>query len=1067
MEFRVLGPLEVVDEGRTIPLVGSRERRLLAALLLRPDEVVSTDRLIDVLWGEEPPSNPANALHQQLTRLRKILGARGSGLLVTKRPGYALAVGPEQVDSLRFERLVTQARNLSETDPSAASAQLRDALGLWRGPLLSDLEDDAVIRQEAVRLEELRLAAVEERIEADLALGRHADLIGELQALVAEHPFRERLRGQLMLALYRSARQAEALQVYQDTRALLSDELGLDPGRELQELQEAILRGDRSLGIPQRLTSIRRLPARITSFVGRGAERDDLLRLLSQNRLVTVIGPGGAGKTSLAIEVARSLAEAEANGGRGDVLLVELAPLSNPSQVPRALGDALGLRGSPAGPGTSGPAAPEVQLEEVLRAKQLLLLLDNCEHLVAEVAGLTDRLLRAAPGLRVLATGREPLGLIGEVVWSIPGLAAPDSNTPPDRLRDYEAVRLFEERATASDPGFRLDDETASAVAEICRRLDGLPLAIELAASRVRTLPAQEIARRLDDRFGLLTSGSRTALPRQQTLRATIDWSYDLLSSPERILLARLSVFAGTWGIDAAEAVCGDEPLDPQRVLDLVSRLADRCLVMAERGHAPRFRLLETIRDYARERLEEAGPTDQMRRRHAAHFLALAETAGKQPASSERLGALEEAADDIRSALDWALSRRADDLLMRFGGALGWYWATWHDSEGIERVRTILSAVPPAPSAAFGRVLQASAFVESYAPTAESKRRAMQSTDILERVGDRAGAARSKLILSFIELMLGGDQRLAAELIEAADRTSVEIGDDWGQALAALSRFRLHLHAGQLAHGVDAGRDAIRRFRTLGDAWGIPWTTLWLAIATRMTGDTQGAARLFEEATASSARLAYVTCYAQAELGGLVALENEHERANAHHRRAMELAPETGVRDAIGMAWNAAGFGARLRGNPDEAKSRHVRAISLFEELGSEIGTAHSLCCLGFAEHDLGEAQRCRQHFGRALQLADKTGRLDLTAAALEGLACDAAPHDPHGCAVLLGAARSIRDETGIRLTMIEGHDPAEAETYTRSVLGPARFASAMEECSRSSRDQVLTLGLHAARRVA
>jgi predicted ATPase len=606
-------------------------------------------------------------------------------------------------------------------------------LPLWRGPYLSDLADEDFIRAEAVRLEELRLAAVEERIEADLALGRYADLIGELRTLVAEYPFRERLRGQFMLALYRSARQADALQVYQDTRALLRDELGLDPGRELQELHEAILRGDSSLAAPQRLSPMPRLPARITSFVGRRAEGDDLRRLLALHRLVTVIGPGGAGKSSLAIEVARSLAEAEEDGRRGDVLLVELAPLSKPSQVPRAVCDALGLRGAPAGAGTSGPVAAEAQLEDVLRAKQLLLLLDNCEHLIADVAALTDRLLRAAPGLRVLATSREPLGLIGEVVWSIPGLTAPDPATPPDHLRDYDAVRLFEERAAASEPGFGPDDETAPAVAEICRRLDGLPLAIELAASRVRTLPVHEIARRLDDRFGLLTGGSRTALPRHQTLRATIDWSYELLAGPERLLLARLSVFAGTWGVDAAETVCGDEPLDSHRLLDLVSRLADRSLVIAERGHEPRFRLLETIRDYARERLEEAGGADQLRGRHAAYFLALAETAGTQPASPERLEALEAAADDMRSAFDWALSRPADDLLLRFAGALGWYWATWHDSEGIERVRAVLSAVPPASTAAFGRALQASAFVESYTPTPETRKRAMQSADILDR----------------------------------------------------------------------------------------------------------------------------------------------------------------------------------------------------------------------------------------------------------------------------------------------------------------------------------------------
>lgn len=1061
MDFRVLGPLELVDEGRTIPVVGAKERALLAALLLHPADVVSADRLIDLLWGEHLPSNPGNALQAVLTRLRKTLGHRAKDLLLTKRPGYALAVTPEQVDTLRFEALRTQARDVAEQDPWTASSLLGQALGLWRGPALSDLADDPLAQQEARRLEELRLAAVEERIEADLTCGRHAELIGELQALAVEHPFRERLRRQLMLALYRSARQADALQVYQETRALLRDQLGLDPGRELQELHEAILQRHPALGnAPPRMPGSRHnLPARITSFIGWEAEREDLLRLLARNRLVTVIGPGGGGKTSLAVEVARSLADADRGRDFGGVFIVELAPLSDPTQLSRAVAQALGLGAGSAGGGGSGPKTVEAQLEDFLRAKERLLLLDNCEHLVEPVARLTEGLLRAVPGLRVLATSREPLGVIGEVAWSIPGLAAPGSTAPPDRLRVFDAVRLFEERAAASRPGFRLDDESAPAVAEICRRLDGIPLSIELAAARARSLPVQEIARRLDDRFSLLTSGGRTVVPRQQTLRATIDWSYDLLSDAERDLLARLSVFAGMWSLDAAEAVCSHDALPPNRVLDVVARLTDRCLVVPERGPAARFRMLETIREYARERLNETGQSHELRRRHASHFLALAEEAGSQPARPERLEALDDAADDIRAALDWAITTRAHDVLLRFGGALGWFWATWHDSEGIARMQAILAVVPPTPSATFGRALQASAYVESYAPTAATKQRAKRSVDLLERFGDRSGAARSKLILSFIELMLGGDQRLANDLVEAADQTSREIGDAWGSALASLSRFRLHLHAGRLDRAAEAGRDALRRFRSLGDAWGIPWTTLWLAVATRTMGDTDRAARLFAEAVASE-RLKYVTCYAHAELGGLAAMRGDHDAARWHGDRALELAPETGVPDAAGLARNAAGFGARLRGDPHEAKVRHLQALALFEELRSDIGVAHSLCCLGFAQHHLQEHQQSRERFGETLRHARKTGRPDLTAAALEGLACVAATQDAQSCALLLGAARSIREATGIRLTLIEGHDPLEAEAAATAVLGPHHLSAAREEGRRLAPNEAFAIAL-------
>jgi predicted ATPase/DNA-binding SARP family transcriptional activator len=1054
MEFRILGPLEVVHDGQAVRITGPRERALLAALLLRPGEVVSADRLIDLLWGDDAPGNAPNALQAVVTRLRKALGPHGRDLLVTRTPGYALAVGRDQLDAARFERLLARASGLLQHDPATASNLLGQALDLWRGPALQELADHDLIQHEIARLEELRLAALEDRIQAELALGGHSEVVGELQTLAATHPLRERLQGALMLALYRSGRQADALEVYQQTRVVLGEELGVDPEPALQALHQQILHQDPSLAAPIRISRGPTLPARISSFVGRATELEDLRRLLSRSRLVTVIGPGGSGKTSLAVEVARAAASPqEAKGAAVSVYFVDLAPVTDPTQVPTAMAAALGLRGGPGAAGT--PTPPEVQLEDFVRATQPLLLLDNCEHLVEAVAHLTDRLLRTAADARVLATSREPLGLTGEVAWSIPGLATPNPSMPTDQLDTFDAVRLFAERATAARPRFCLDDQTGPLVAEICRRLDGLPLAIELAAARTRTLPVQQIAKRLDDRFRLLTGGSRTAGQRQQTLRAAIDWSYGLLTEPERSLLARLSVFADSWSLEAAEVICADQEVPADQILELVSRLADRSLLQPEPGAAARFRLLETIRAYAAQRLEETGKPGELRRRHANFFLQLAETAGAHPESISWLQRLEAAVDDLRAAMNWALATGAHHLLLRFAGALGWYWATWHDQEGIQWMRTILNTVQPDVTPEFGRALLASAFVESYAPSPETKQRAIQSVALLERVGDRSGAGRARLILAFIELMLGGDPAFAEHHIQNADQALAEVRDHWGQALAALSRFRLHLHTGSLERGITAGRDALERFRTLGDPWGIPWTTMWLGTATRMAGDLQQATRLFKEAIAAADELAYVRCTTHAELGCLAALKGDHERAREHQQAAVDLAPTTGVRDSIAMAANAAGLVARFQGDPGQASASHLHALSVFQELGSEIGIAYTRCCLGYADHHLGHASSATQHFGETLTLAQETGRSDIMAAALEGLAC-AAPHDAERSARLLGAARRIRDDTGIRLTMIEGHDPQEAEAHARSVLGTKRFAAAADTGTHSSLEEIL-----------
>ncbi|QFY14959.1 AAA family ATPase [Nonomuraea phyllanthi] len=1056
------------DEGRPVKVLEAKVRALLADLLVHEGRPVSADRLIDDLWGAQPPGKPANALQAKVSQLRR---AVGRDRVAYQASGYLLRLGPaDEVDADRFRALAAGARS---ADPATRAALLTEALELWRGPAYADFIDEDFVRAAAHRLTEQRLAIVEEQAEIRLAAGDHLLLTGELADLVARHPLRERLRAVQLRALYLAGRQSEALASYEELRHRLADEFGADPGPELAALHQAILRQDMSLGPPPGAPAVLRqdaspglpdrprtnLPAQLTTLVGRRRALEEVDRLLDGARLVTLIGPGGVGKTRVAVEAAARIAARATGLPQGPwfpdgVGLVELADQrGGVADLAQAVAATLGLSGDvpagPPGPGspqrpqppgsrhtpewqqtsgwlhTSGALrAPADRLAAALRERRILLVLDNCEQVVEPAAELIDLLLRAAPGARVLATSREPLGLAGETVHLV------------EPLQPDDAIRLFTERATASAPNFALDGETREAVAEICRRLDGIPLALELAATRVRGLGVRELAARLEDRFRVLTAGQRGAPARQQTLRAVIDWSWELLSEPEQIVLRRLAVPAGGCTLDAAEAVCAGAGVARDEVLDLVTRLVDRSLVVMADGPAgPRYRLLESVAAYATERLHEAEEPADVRERHLRHYLGLAEQAEPQlrgPRQQAWLDRLDAEAANFRSALQEAV---LPDAAARLATALSWWWLLrGRLSEGR---RALSAALDVAPEAAELRLLEG-AF--ALLTGDRSRPRPSPSAGIDDPV--RRGRA---LWLHAYGLFHAGLPD-ACEEVNAQARDLLA-SDEWGTAAVLGLRAMNAPARGDL----DAvARDGVRSaalFHRLGDRWGTLLTVSPLSTLAEIKGDYTEAARRQAEGLriAEELGLAAEVAARHSGLGRLALLSHDWDHAHDLHERALRLATEQGyaygeVHAVMGLA-----LGARRSGDLDAAETYLIR---LRDELMSSPAGEHLLLVeLGFTAELRGDAARAADCQLRGLEVARSIGEPRAVALSYEGLAGAVALSGDAGRAesavLLLGAADAARRSVGAPLPPAERGDVDRIMAVTRAVLGEDAHAEA------------------------
>ncbi|MGX9889685.1 AfsR/SARP family transcriptional regulator [Streptomyces sp. NPDC002276] len=1082
VRYRILGTTQALrPDGTPVPVGGARLRALLTVLALRPDRAVPASFLVDEVWGADPPADATGALQALVGRLRRALGADAVG---STESGYRLAVAADDIDLHRFERLTGEGlRALADGNPAKAAEALDDALALWGGPALADLPDRTA---EAARWETRHLDARRARLTAGLALGEADTALPELTALCDTHPLDEPLQSLRLQVLRATGRTAEALAAYEDVRHLLADRLGSDPGPELRALHGELLRsadgesGARTIPVRTEADAVPASPppgnlrARLTSFVGREADIDVIRTDLVAARLVTLLGPGGAGKTRLSQEAAEGVRDAARDG----VWLAELAPVDDPEAVPEAVLTALGARETVLyGAGAEAIRAaggdrhddPVERLAEHCGRRRMLIVLDNCEHVVDAAARLVEALLERCPELTVLATSREPLGVPGELL------------RPVEPLPDPVALRLLAERGAAARPGFTVEDDI-EACAEICRRLDGMPLAIELAAARLRMLTPRQIADRLDDRFRLLTSGSRTLLPRQQTLRAVVDWSWDLLDADERDVLSTLSVFAGGCDLAAAEAVCG--PV----AFETLGSLVDKSLVVAApSGEGEmRYRLLETVAEYAGERLAESGRRPAAERAHLTYYRELARTTDpllRGPGQLAAVERLEREYENLRTALRHAVAERDEQEAICLVLSLIWYWQMRDVRIEARNWCVEVMALGPDP---FAAPVQRAAPVWQRCTdippplTGEllsEARRGLHLAHLAcmdtELDAWEAPAAKEKLRLIaqvyepglpqtcrtpgmfwFFAVMLSGSVQRLPEILDADVHTCrTTPGMEW--ELATTLQMRANMLANRTDWAGNAARDAdesLEIFLRIGDIWGVAEALSARAEARERVGQYRLAAADYEAAIEHAERLGAhgQTAVLGARLGSVLIEEGEFERGERILREVIDR-PHGVATEAMPAARMFLASRLAMSGRIAEAREElrllreefHIAHFIVFDAfiLGSEAWVA---ALDGEYDESLDKIRKALERAGDPLSEAIAPHMtslyLGIAAVALTESAGGDRARDGVRCLV---SAKALLPPGHVR-TSLEREVYRRAEEHARAVLGDAAY----EECA-------------------
>ncbi|MBB2947117.1 putative ATPase/DNA-binding SARP family transcriptional activator/tetratricopeptide (TPR) repeat protein [Actinoplanes lutulentus] len=1057
MQIGVLGSFEVrAGDGVLADIPGARLRALLIALALDPGRIVPKTTLLDWIWGDDLPAEATNALHRLVSRLRKALP---DGLIEGHTDGYRLTVDPDAVDAVRFQRLITAGRP-------------RDALALWRGAPFADAGlPDGIARDTTVaRLDELRLVALED-----------VGTVTELTGLVAEYPMRERLAAALMRALVAAGRGNEALLVFERTKEALADALGADPSPELSGLHVALLRGDVGRPEQERRTNLR---AELTNFVGKSDDIAAVRELVAGRRLTTLIGPGGSGKTRLATETARTLTGDLPDGA----WLVELAAISasqsgsretqgssrettgssrettgssdetqgrgreTPSggggDVAQAAITALGLRDALLA------ASPHTDLTDrlisAIRDREMLLVLDNCEHLIEAAADFAHRLLGECRRLRIVATSREPLGITGEALWRVEPLAVPGRDATADEIEGSPAVQLLLERAGAVRTDLAPD---LSVLARVCRALDGMPLAIELAAARLRTMSLDQLAARLDDRFRLLNKGSRTAQPQHRTLRAVVDWSWELLTEHERMVLRRLAVFSGGASLEAAERVCSGGGVEPDDVLELITSLAEKSLLVTSVAATPRYRMLGTILEYAAQRLAEAGEQESARHAHLAWFTELAETAEPHLRRADQLtwlAVLEAEHDNIGAAMRGALAAGEAYAAMRLAAGAGWYW--WLSGRKAEGAELIIAATETSKETSSGTPgdvpddvpdeIRATvyALVVLYAGSGRADEH--QAAEWINKAFALRGTIDKPGPLLNLVVPLERLLRSPQDSLPAWENL-LQDQDPWVRALARLHLGKTRINLGQTGREADEYLEtALAEFRALGERFGIYFALTELAdrIATR--GDLATACDHYEQAITVVTEAGAIEDVIQlrARQAQLYWLLGDEAASAAALAEAQRCAQRVTWPDALAELAITRAELARWRGDLLESRSQLDAATAILGDKADQPTVrAFTESLRGLLTDDLTAA---RSHHTSACEAAAEAGHAALIAAILVGVA---------DLALLSGseiqAARLLGASAGMR-GLKDGSNPdvARIERAARNRLGDEGFAEAVRE---------------------